>query len=397
MKNYILYIAMVMTSSLYSHDSTADSVVSEEHDIKVSNKKGFEVNSGDFYFRANGVLMVDFGMWDGIAFSGVNSEGGSAGEIRRAKLYLNGKYKDWQFRFHSDFAGDREFNRRFYIKYSGFKDIDIYIGRQSKPFGLENLNSAKYISPMERSASVANFSGDRALGLSIAGSGNDYSYHIGGYEIASNATDNNYSLTGRATYVPINSDQKVLHLGASFNLRQLDESLDFDVKNRAGVHSTKVKSIISDGFIAKGNAVYNLELSYTYNQWNIVGEYVLSDFHGISAADDRKFSNYYIQTGFFLTNDQRSYSVASGTFGGIKPSSENGAVEIFTHFEHIDLSDQNFGSDAEILTLGVNWFSSQVTRFSLNYVTTNIDYARFTDNGTTIEGSAISMRVQFDW
>jgi phosphate-selective porin OprO/OprP len=180
-------------------------------------------------------------------------------------------------------------------------------------------------------------------------------------------------------------------------VRQLDEDSAFTIKNRAGVHPTKVKSIISGDFFAQENNVYDLELSYTHNQWNIVGEYVSADFSGVSTSNDRRFSNYYLQTGLFLTKDQRSYNVASGTFGGITPSSNTGAWEVFARFENIDLSDQNFGSDAEILTLGVNWFSTKYTRLSLNYVTTDIQYASLTNNAAEIDGSAISIRAQFHW
>jgi phosphate-selective porin OprO/OprP len=397
MKNQILTLAILVVPSLYSNNSVAESVVSADHDINISNKAGLAVNSGDFYFRINGRLMIDFAAWDDAAFSGVDGESGSGSEIRRARIYLKGKYKDWQYRFQTDFAENKSSNKSSYIKYAGFKNIDIFIGKHTEPFGFENLNSSKYISPIERSASTANFAGDRELGVSIAGKGNNYGYQIGAYDIDSNATDNNYSITGRATFAPINNDGQVLHVGASFSLRQLDENSAFEVKNRAGVHSTSVKSIISESFFAEDSNVYDLELSYTSNQWNIVGEYVSADLSGVTAADNREFSNYYIQTGFFLTDDQRPYNVASGTFGGIKPSSETGAWEVFARFESIDLSDQNLGSESEIFTLGINWFSTKYTRLSLNYVTTDINYASFTNNSAEIDGSAINMRAQFHW
>ena len=397
MKNNILTLAILAVPLVYSHESVAESVVSADHDIKITNKAGLAVNSGDFYFRVNGRLMIDFATWDDAAFSGVNGESGSGSEIRRARIYLKGKYKDWQYRFQTDFAENKSVNKSSYIKYSGFNKFDIFIGKHSEPFGFENSSSSKYISPIERSASTSNFAGDREIGVSIAGKGNAYGYHIGVYDIDSNATDNNYSVTGRVTFAPINNNGQVLHLGASFSLRQLDENSTFEIKNRAGVHSTSVKSIISDEFYAKDNSVYDLELSYTYDQWNIVGEYVSADLTGVTAADNREYSNYYIQTGFFLTNDQRLYNVASGTFGGVKPSSEHGAWEIFTRFESIDLSDQYIGSNAEILTLGINWFSTKYTRLSLNYVSTDINYADLTNASAEIDGSAINMRAQFHW
>ncbi len=315
MKSHIWTLAIITAPLLYSPMSVAESVVGADHDIKISNKAGLAVNSGDFYFRVNGRLMIDFATWDDAVFSGVNGEDGSGSEIRRARIYLKGKYKDWQYRFQTDFADNKSVNKSSYIKYAGFENIDIYIGKHSEPFGFENLNSSKYISPIERSASTANFAGDREIGVSVAGNGKNYGYRVGVFDIDSNATDNNYSITGRTTIVPMNNDGKILHLGASLSVRQLDENSVFSVKNRAGVHSTSVKSIISDDFYAEKNRVYDLELSYTYDQWNIVGEYVSADFSGVTATDERKFSNYYIQTGLFLTPDQRPYNVASGTFG----------------------------------------------------------------------------------
>ena len=81
--------------------------------------------------------------------------------------------------------------------------------------------------------------------------------------------------------------------------------------------------------------------------------------------------------------------------GGVKPSSDDGAWEGFARFEDIDLVDQNIGSEAEILTLGVNWFATKYTRISFNYVTSEVDYANLTNNGSSIDGSAINMRAQF--
>jgi len=395
MKNYTLYLAVAMATLLYSQYSKAEGVVGGDHDIEISNKAGLAVNSGDFYFRVNGRLMLDFATWDDAAFSGVSGESGSGSEIRRARIYLKGKYKDWQYRFQTDFGGNKVSNKSSYIKYTGFDNVDLYIGKHSEPFGFENLNSSKHISPIERSASTANFAGDRELGVSIAGKGSNYGYRIGVYDIDSTATDNNYSVTGRVTIAPINTETQVLHLEASFSARQLDENSAFSIKNRAGVHSTGIKSIISESFFAKDSNVYDLALSYTYNQWNIAAEYVSADFSGVTSADDRKFSNYYIQTGIFLTDDQRPYNVASGSFGGVKPSSTSGAWETFLRFENIELSDQDLGTDAEILTLGVNWFATKYTRLSLNYVTSDIDYASLTNSGNTIDGSAINMRAQF--
>jgi len=397
MKNHILTFAFIMVPTLYSQNGAAESVVSAEHDIKIANKAGLAVNSGDFYFRINGRLMLDFASWDDEAFSGVNNKGGSGSEIRRARIYLKGKYKDWQYRFQTDFSENKVANKSSYIKYSGFDNVDVYIGKHTEPFGFENLNSSKYISPIERSASTANFAGDRELGISIAGSGENYGYQIGGYDIDSNDTDRNFAVTGRATFAPLNKNGQVLHLGASFSLRQLDENSAFDIKNRAGVHSTSVKSILSDAFFAKNSNVYDFAVSYTLNQWNIIGEYVAADFSGVTSSDDRNFSNFYIQMGVFLTDDQRPYNVASGTFGGITPSSNTGAWELFSRFESIDLSDQNYGSDSDILTLGINWFSTKYTRLSLNYVTTNINYLGLTNEATEIDGSAINFRAQFHW
>lgn len=394
MKKSLLKTAVVAGMAISSFGVMAESSITSSSDINIDNTAGLSMKSGDHYFQIGGRLMFDSAIWDGIAYSGVDDEGGSGSEIRRARIYLKGKYKDWQYRFQTDFA-DGTSNKSTYIKYTGLNAFDIYIGKHAEPFGLENLTSSKYISSIERTATGnALFAGNRELGVSIASHGHNYGYQVGVFDVDSNATDTNLALTGRFTYAPINNHNHILHVGVSASSRQLDENSEYGVKERAGVHTSDIKPINTGTSFGDSLFTYNFEATYTLNQFNVVGEYLVADLSGVTATDERSWSSYYVQTGFFLTDDQRSYDVASGTSNGVKPNSESGAWEVFARMEDISYSDKGVGTDGEIITLGVNWFANKYTRISVNYVTADIDDVAV---GSNVDGQALNIRAQFHW
>ena len=397
MKQKAIVIIAVTTLFFQASSVQADSVVGAEQDLNIKSAPSLSLSQGEILFSINGRIMVDFATWDGEPFSGVPGESGAGSELRRARIYLKGKYHDWQYRLQTDFADDKTRNKSAYIKYTGFELVDLYIGKHKEPFGLENLSSSKYISAMERSASNANFAGARAIGFSMASSGKHHGLHVGVFDVGSTSTEANFAVTGRATYVLQSSANHLAHFGLSYSARQHDDSEVYAIENRAGVHPTSIKSIISgDTFISDSN-VYGLELAYAWQRWTASVEYSAAKLTGKTTESDRDFSNYYLQLSYFITDDKRKYSVDSGTFGSVSPSSPKGAMEIFSRFEGIDLSDNNVGTDANIVTLGLNWFATKYTRVSLNYVYSDLEYAQLTSNGTNIDGSAFSLRAQFHW
>lgn len=389
-------LAFVLT--LLASNANAESVAISTNNIDINNRAGLALNSDDFYFRINGRLMVDFATWQGAAFSGAENENGSGSEIRRSRIYLKGKYHDWQYRLQTNFNKNGASNSNTYIAYSGFESFDIFIGKHAEPLGLESANSSKYIAAIERSITGnSHFAGDRELGVSIAGNQSNYSYQLGFYDVASTATDTNLAVTGRFTYLPIINNRQTLHLGIAASVRQLDENNLFEAKDRAGVHPTDIKSITTGQFHAKSSQVINAELSYIHDSWHVTAEYLSANFEEVEHLATREFSSHYVQTSYFFTHEQRPYDIASGTFLGVTPNNSYGAWEAFVRMERIDFNDHNYGSEAQITTAGLNYFATKYTRLSLNYVYSDIQYAANTHNGASIDGSALNFRAQFYW
>ncbi|GLX80267.1 porin P [Thalassotalea insulae] len=382
----------------FSSSIFAEHVASSTQDIDINNQAGLSLNSHDFYFRINGRLMVDYAFWHDAAYAGVTNKNGSGSEIRRSRIYLKGKYHDWQYRFQTNFNQNGATNSNTYIKYAGFNAFDIYLGKHAEPFGLESSNSSKFNSAIERPVTGnSHFAGDRELGVSIAGHQKNYAYQLGVYDIASTPTDNNYAITGRVSYLPIQLNNQLLHLGLAASVRQLDEKTIFLAQDRASVHATSVKSITTGEFFAKSSRVYNIEASYQYRQLQLSGEYQLAKFTGVNNRNNHEFTSYYLQASYFLTPDYRPYDLASGTFLGITPNQLSGAWELFSRYESVDFLDNQYGSTARILTSGINYFATQYTRLSVNYTHAEIDYGRLTHNSDSIDGSALTFRVQFYW
>lgn len=394
----ITILLCVFNLSLLSLPATADNVASSINDIDISNKAGLALNSRDFYFRINGRLMVDYSVWQGASYSGHPDKSGAGSEIRRSRIYLKGKYKDWQYYFQTNFNKNGASNGNTYIKYSGFNYFDVFIGKHAEPFGLEASNSSKYIAAIERTVTGnSHFAGDRELGISIAGHKQNYAYQLGVFDVDSTENDINYTVTGRFTYLPLQQENQLLHLGVGISKRNLNERSLFEAKDRAGVHATDIKSITTGQFQAESSFVYNLELSYDAKKLNVTAEYQHADVSEFGNANNRAFSSYYVQASYFLTQDLRPYDVASGTFLAVTPNSTSGAWEIFARHESVDFSSHNYGSNARIFTAGVNYFATKLTRLSIDYIHSEIDYAKMTNLGRSIDGDAVTFRAQFYW
>ena len=163
---------------LLPHVLLAGVVTTDGDDIVVNIKGPIEITSSDGHYSAKlgGRIQWDYNYAE---LNGVADEDDFS--IRRARLYLSGNVNDWsykvQFNVGNSNGGTPE---DLYIRYNGWgKQAVVTIGKQHEPFGLEQLESSKDISYLERSAITEAYVPGRQEGILFSGQRGDITYALG--------------------------------------------------------------------------------------------------------------------------------------------------------------------------------------------------------------------------
>ena len=100
---------------------------------------------------------------------------------------------------------------------------NVKVGHFKEPFRLEALTSSKYMTFMERGLPIA-FSPERNVGLMLHNSymDNKLSIQAGIFQngLSDEEQNGNRNITSRISYLPINNNDQLLHLGIGFSSRK---------------------------------------------------------------------------------------------------------------------------------------------------------------------------------
>jgi phosphate-selective porin OprO/OprP len=324
-------------------------VTTDGSDLVVNVKGPIEVKTSDGNYSAKlgGRLQWDYNYAE---LNGVADEDDFS--VRRARLYLSGNIKDWsykvQFNVGNDNGGTHE---DLYIRYNGWgKQAVVTIGNQKEPFGLEQLESSKDISYLERSAVTEAYAPGRKEGILFSGQRGAMTYALGVFE-DDNESDGT-AVTGRVTYAPIKSSDHVLHFGAAHSNR--DNDLD----------------------------ITGLEAAYVKGPFHLQSEFISSEEKNTSRE------GLYLQAGWIITGETRPYK--NGVFKRIKPGNSSGAWEVVVRYEDGDgaYSDEELGStDATSYGIGVNYYLNKFIRIGATFTDAK-------DNINDDDGSEFRARIQ---
>ncbi len=273
--------------------------------------------------------------------------------IRRARIDFKGKLKNWayktQFNLGNGQTGDPE---DVYLRYQGWgQQLQLTIGNQKEPFGLEFTESSNNIVFAERSAITEEFVPGRSLGVQLSGQQDRFTYALGVFEDKSD--DSGTGVTGRITYTPVHTDQQVLHLGLAYNRKGSERS------------------------------VSGVELAYGNGPFHAQAEFMGSD------TPDQNRSGGYLQAGWIITGEPRKYS--RGAFRGVEPKGPSGAWEIVLRLEEGEgnFADTELGKvDASSFGLAVNYYHNTRWRVISKYA-----YA--SSNVNDDYGSEFRVRFQY--
>jgi phosphate-selective porin OprO/OprP len=96
---------------------------------------------------------------------------------------------------------------------------------------------------------------------------------------------------------------------------------------------------------------------------------------------------FYVEAGWFITGEHRSYDPGLGGFSRMVPKTEyrgglgglfrkqkGGALEVNGRFSMVDLDDRELrGGELKNLSVGLNWYLSSSSIVKLNYINSSVE------------------------
>jgi phosphate-selective porin OprO/OprP len=354
---------------------------------------GIKIASDDHWMKIGGALMWDLDsasaeFWD---FEDEDGRRRTHSELRQARLSIKAKISDnWKAKLQVELAEDdaSDLVKDAYLKYDGWKYVDLTAGQKKEPFGLEAMTSSKSSMFIERSMVTSAFKPGRNIGISLNADTDRLLGQLGVYEAQNRDDDGDtYALTGRMAVVPWRTDKGFLHVGISGSYRDYDGE-EFEIKESAEIH-TADNIVRSEEIDTEHLVLYGLETAFGTGPFSLQAEYMLADVKAIEGEDYASFDGYYLAASWFLTGERRRFK--NGAWGRVKPKSRTGAWELVTRYSCLDAAADDQGNAADSYTGGVNWYINSNVRLMTQYM-----HLYLTDESTGDEttGDAVSCRVQ---
>jgi phosphate-selective porin OprO/OprP len=339
-------------------------------------------------FSMSGYLMVDYDRY-GAFYNKDDNSSQSHLELRRSKLSLTVKPNKnikavLQVKYSNEYQqGETLEFGDVYINYSPMKWLDVRIGKFKQPYNLEQLTSSKNLATIERSLMTDAFSPGSNNGLMLYKNKKSYTWAWGAFQQESNTR-----MTGRLTYL-LPSVQAIWHVGGSLSYRDLAGGLS-KFSERGQVNSAQ-KVIRSASFNANTSTLMQLEGAYAKNSLRISTHAALTRVEQVDGTLWH-YSGFDMQANYLLSGEHYAYK--KGKFKSVKSRANNGSWELVTRFSHIDLQDNNLGSKASILLLGVNYYLGESVKLMADVLIPNISGNVV---NTDQSGHALSFRGQYSF
>ena len=326
----------------------------------------------------------------------------SASEARRVRIGAKGSYGSnlkYKVEFNTDSSGDVNATDA----YLDFKLADtgwnVRAGHFKTPNSFDEANSSRFMSTIERSAFTDAFQLNRRVGVMAHTAGDNYTFSAGvfGENIEESTLDEGYALAARGTYTPVNTDNTLLHLGASVRYRDAGgDGSNFRYRQRPYTHIPS--RVISTGNIAESDTFYGVEALGMFGQAWATGEYAITNAD-ISADGDADLEGFYLEAGYFF-GGKRVYK--KGKFDRPKvanPITDGGlgALSLIARYDSIDLTDSIVdGGELETIVLGADWWPTKNTRIALNYFNGDVAYGSSTSGLDSVFAAQVTAGTEDD-
>jgi len=359
---------------------------------KVETKGGVKITSPDKKFEASIGGRIHF---DTYAFDRDIAPVTGTSEFRRARLTLTGKALGWDYKLEQDFGAGNNLDglREAHIS-TGLWGGRFIVG-QFKPYrAIEELTSSNEILMMERPFSSATglFNGRQfQQGVGYQRSADNYTAGVSVFNLRSAAGVRNEGMgvSGRATWAPINDDNRTLHFGGWASVENNNQgSADLvAVANYAGRRGPSQTIATTTGASRNTVTSYGLEAAGSFGPLFFQGEYTNATF-GQPLNKDQDVTTWYLQGSWLLNGGHKGYKSATGFFASPKVA-DKGLWELTARYDTIENRDiANRAATSTIL--GVNYYVNPNVRFMFNYVRGDNEV-----NGD--KTNQYALRAQFGW
>lgn len=336
-------------------------------------------------------VMFDYSVNEGNTQNSLDNSPEFNSELRRARVNFKHKLnKDWNAKLQISFEEEDDGSEvgDAYVRYSGWKSLQLTMGKFKEPFGLENMTSTKNTTFLERSMVSSAFSPDKNKGLMLSGSPGSTSWAFALIDLEAEDKEHApYAMSARGSWGVISSTDQTLHFGLSGSLRMLDGE-KFEVDERAEIHS--LKKVVESGSIETDKLLLTaVDFSWVGGPMSLQSEYMHADLDAVNSNESITMNGYYFQMSYFLTGERRNYK--RGAFYAITPNSKKGAWELTTRYSVLDVTDASDGSRQNTTTLGINYYYDDNIRLIGNLLhSQSSEYV----NGSR-EGNGVGFRIQY--
>lgn len=354
-------------------------------------ERGLEVRRGDWQVELGGRVHLDAATFD----DDVTPLDDDL-TWRRVRPRIDVRFgSNWQLRADYDFGNVADGWKNAWVGYRISRGLEVRVGNQTVPFGLEEAMSSDDLPLMERPLATQLAPG-LLTGVMLRGDGGAFGYSLGVF--ANDLSDDDRrkidgtSVAGRVNWAPVRGRDGVLHFGLSAEYRDADSGEAARYRARPESSVTDVR-LIDTGSIAAVDHVLTVgtEMAWASGPVRLQAEYLAADVSQATGSDPR-FSGWYAGASWVLTGEQRRYSRRAGAFGELKPRGRFGAVELAARYGSLDLQDGTAtGGEQQSLALGVNWYLNRNCRLMVDFVDADAAPNR---NGVDESPSLWQARVQ---
>lgn len=402
---------LLLAASIAAMFGAAPAVAQDANDIRTFFKDGLRFESADkqHSFGITGRVHFDYR-----SFSPSDVVADDF-DMRRARLGFNGKvFEDITFEVMGNFGSSTTLDVAW-INYAYLsKAAQIRVGQFKMPFSLQALQSSNNITFQER-AYMDNIAPNKERGLMLHGvptAGMTYAIAMsngaGQNNSESDPEVDDKDLMGRLTFnVPemMGNKDVVGHLGVAYTT------------------TTQPASAVTPGIRTEGRGAtfftgtnpgvefdrerMGLEAAFATGPFKVQAEWVTAEYDAGDGAS-RDLDTYYIYGAWAITGESFAKTYRNGVFGGIKPNKNYGkdggpgAWVVGVRYDVWDASGFDAGTftgtrEADAITVGLNWHTTSMTRFMLNYIMTEYDTPVTLAGSPRDDEKAITLRAQINF
>jgi phosphate-selective porin OprO/OprP len=332
---------------------------------------------------------------DDIAPAGAR-ELNTGSNLRRARLFIVGKYYDWTVNFTPDFGGSPDGAVSLYeanLNYT-MKPVTMTIGMFKPWYSLQDSMSSNDFLFMER-PSIIEIARNVAAGdarASLGAKANGDQWFASGYLTGGNwgdqqaalLNDEQLAVVGRLAGRPLYGEDWNLHVGFSgsymfqppqSNVDQPGDSAhNIQLRDRPELR-IDMNRLIDTGVIDTDTAdTWGFELGGSWRNFMVQGEYVRIDVDR-RFDDTLHFQGGYVEGSWVITGEQRKYNAGNAAFARpvpahpfdpIKGERGWGAWELAARYSVTDLNDDNVnGGNQQVYGMSLSWYPNALVRFIL--------------------------------